>query len=175
MMRLVKRHLFAVGAWHALVRHPVADGLPEGLANLRRRPTSQWASESCSSAMTLLMQGKAMHARQCIRLTADRGLSDRPRPSGLTIVSDMAPARCALRELIWVRCSGAAGGAEAGAALAAPVGGQRTLLLVARLGGLRLHAHPPAALLLLAVCTICVIGLMSGVAVMCVVLPQVRQ
>jgi len=117
-----------------------------------------------------------MRARfQCIRLTADRGLSDRPRPSGLTIVSDMAPARCALRELIWVRCSGAAGGAEAGAALAAPVGGQRTLLLVARLGGLRLHAHPPAALLLLAVCTICVIGLMSGVAVMCVVLPQVRQ
>ena len=83
-------------------------------------------------------------------LTAERGLSDKLSPSGLKIVSDIDPAFCMRCELIWLRCSGAA----AGGALAAPSGGQRTLLRLARLGGDKLHVHPPAALLLLELCAI---------------------
>ena len=78
-------------------------------------------------------------------LTAERGLSDTLSPSGLTIVSDMAPAFCMRRRLIWFRCSGAA----AGGALAAPSGGQRRILRLARVGGGKLHTHAPAAPLLL--------------------------
>ena len=73
----------------------------------------------------------------------------------MTNVSDMAPALCGLRELIWLRCSGAG----AGGAFAAPAGGQRRLLLVARPGTDKLHTQPPAALLLLAACAIRAAGL----------------